>query len=168
MAVDIDGGVGGGENVAVFIKTNFEGGAPFGETEAHLIVFAEAVGEAVQAFGPGFIGVGLSFWMIIWRGRIGKFFEALVDFDAGNDAFSSEIVYESLAIVGKLTSGFVKKNDAINVVFETFGSEEDIAIITTIVVSVGNPKLVEFFVDTATGFISSEDAFWLQHEITGN
>ena len=59
LAVLVDGVVGGGEDVATMIDAEFEGGAPFGETEAHLIVFGEAGIEIVEAFGDGFKGIGI-------------------------------------------------------------------------------------------------------------
>ena len=117
--------VGGGEDFAVFIKADFEGGAPFGEAEAHLVIFLQTGGEAVEAFGVGFFGVF-------------EFFEALVDFDAGDDAFGCEIFDEILAVVGELAGGFVKENDATDVIFEVVGGEKDVTIVATVVVSIGN------------------------------
>ena len=38
-AVFGDGVVGGGERSAGVVEVNFEGGAPFGEAQAHLIIF---------------------------------------------------------------------------------------------------------------------------------
>lgn len=39
--VFVDSGLGRGENIAFFIKGESEGGAPFGETEAEIIVLLE-------------------------------------------------------------------------------------------------------------------------------
>ena len=39
LAVFGDSFVGRGEDIAVTTETDFEGGAPFGKTETHLIVF---------------------------------------------------------------------------------------------------------------------------------
>ncbi len=44
VTVGGDGGIGGGEEVTLVVEANFKGGAPFGETEAHLVVFVEAIG----------------------------------------------------------------------------------------------------------------------------
>ena len=59
LAVLVDGVVGGSENVVILINTKLEGGAPFGETEAHLIVFGETRIEIVETFSDGFRRVGM-------------------------------------------------------------------------------------------------------------
>ena len=145
--------------MAVIIQVDFESGAPFGETEPHLVVFFEAVGEACEAFGPGFVGMGGVLGVVIWRSGVREFLEALVDFDTGNDTPSGEEVDEVLAVVGELAGGFVEEDDAVRVVLEAFGGEEDVAIVAAVVVGVGDLKLVEFFVNTTTGLVGSENAF---------
>ena len=57
VAVLGDGVGGGSNNIALVVEADFEGGAPFGEAKAHLVVFAQACGEIIEAFGPGFVGV---------------------------------------------------------------------------------------------------------------
>ena len=59
LTVLIYGVVGGGEDVAILIDAEFKGSAPFGETEAHLIVFGKAGIEIVEAFGDGFERIGI-------------------------------------------------------------------------------------------------------------
>ena len=72
-----------------------ESGAPFGEAEPHVVIFAEASGEGVEAFRVGFAEV-------VHGG------EALVDFDAGDDAFADEKVWDSGEVVHVVAGGFVK------------------------------------------------------------
>ena len=145
--------IGRGEDVIILINTEFEGGAPFSEAEAHLVVFSETVVETVEAFGESFERVGV------------KGLETLVDLDAGDDTLTGEMVDEILAIIGNLTGGFIKEDDAVNVIGETWGGKEDIAVVATIIISISDLKLVEFLVDTATGFVSSEDAFGVEDEV---
>ena len=59
LAVLVDGVVGGSENIAILIDAEFEGGAPFGETEAHLVILGETRIEIVETFGDGFKGIGV-------------------------------------------------------------------------------------------------------------
>ena len=47
LAVGGNGLVGRGEDVALGIQTDFEGAAPFGKTESHLVVFLQALIETV-------------------------------------------------------------------------------------------------------------------------
>lgn len=88
----------------------------------------------------------------------------MVDFDAGDDAFLGEKFGEGLAVVGGLVGGFFEENDAIDVVFEVFGGEEKIAVIAAMFGGVGNVILGEFFVNGATTFVGSEDAFGVLEE----
>ena len=92
----------------------------------------------------------------------------MVDFDARNDALAGKIIDEVLAVVGNLTGGFIKENNTINVIGETWRGEEDVAIATAIVVSIGDLKLVEFLMNAATGFIGGEDAFGVEDQIVGD
>ena len=97
------------EDATVFVdgvvgRWVIESGAPFGEAEAVLVVFAEAGGEAIEAFGVGFFGV--------W-----EFFKALIDFDAGDDTLGCEVINEILAVIGELFGGFVEEDDAVDMVF---------------------------------------------------
>ena len=62
----------------------------------------------------------------------------MVDFDARDDAFAGEVFGVILAVVGDLASGFVKKNDAIDVVLEMWCGEEDIAVVAAIIIGVGD------------------------------
>ena len=60
----------------------------------------------------------------------------MVNFDARNDSATSEKIDEVLAVVGELTSSFVEENDAVDVIFEIWGGEENVAIVATIFVSI--------------------------------
>lgn len=122
--------VSGGERVAVVVEVDFESGAPFGETQTHLVVFGEASVETNEAFGVSF--------GVIWGFRVGSFDggEALVDLDARDETFAGEIVDEILAIVGELASSFVKEDDAVDVFFEIFGGEKEVAVIAAVLVSI--------------------------------
>ena len=82
----------------------------------------------------------------------------MVDFDARDDAFTSEEVDEILAVVGNLAGSFVKKNDTVDVFIEVFGGEKEVAVVAAVLVSIGDVELLKFFVDTATGFVGGEDA----------
>ena len=62
----------------------------------------------------------------------------MVDFDAGDDALTSDIFDEVLSVVGKLTGGFVEENDTVDMVREAVGGEENVAVIAAIVVGVGD------------------------------
>lgn len=112
-----------GENLATIVGADFKSGAPFGEAKTHLIVFGEALVETVET-----VGVSLE--------RIIEIDETLVDFDAGDDAFTDKIIGEGLAVVGVLAGGFIEKNDATEVIFDIGGSEKDVAVIATVVVGV--------------------------------
>ena len=60
----------------------------------------------------------------------------MIDFDPRNNAATGEEINEALAVVGKLTSSFVEENDAVDVIFEIWGGEENVAIVATIFVSI--------------------------------
>ena len=62
----------------------------------------------------------------------------MIDFDAGDDTFTSKVVDKVLTVVGKLTGGFVEEDDAVDIVRETVGGEEDIAVIAAVVVGIGD------------------------------
>ena len=62
----------------------------------------------------------------------------MIDFDTGDDTLTGKIFDEVLAVVGKLTGGLVEEDDAVDVVCETVGGEENITIVTAIVIGVGN------------------------------
>lgn len=96
--------------------------------------------------------------LVSWSG-VGEFFEALVDFDAWDNAFCGEKIDEILPVVGELACGFVEEDDAVDIVFEIGGSKEDVAVIATVFVSVWNAELVEFFVDATARFVGGKDAF---------
>lgn len=153
VAVLSNGFVGRGEDAAILTHTEFEGGAPFGEAEAHLIVFGEAAVETVETFSEGFKRIRV------------QGFETLVDFDARDDALASEIINEILTVIGNLTGGLIEENDTIDVVGETRGSKEDIAIVATIIVGIGDLKLVEFFANATTRFVGGENTFGIEDEV---
>lgn len=134
FAVFFDGVVGGGEDFVFVVETDFKSRAPFGESEAHLIVFLQSSGETVETFGVGFFGIG-------------EFFEALINFDARDDAFTGEVFDDILTVIGGIAGGFIKEDNTIDVIFETVSSEKDITIIMTVVEGVVDFKLGEFFAD---------------------
>ena len=92
----------------------------------------------------------------------------MVDFDARDDALAGEEIDEILAVVGVLAGGFVEEDDAADVVCDAGSGEEDVAVITTVVVGVCDAELVEFLVDAATGLVGGEDAFTFDKEAGGN
>ena len=87
----------------------------------------------------------------------------MIDFDARNNAFGNKIVGERFTIVGSLTGGFIEKDNTVDIIGEMIGSKKEVTIIATIVVSVGDLKLVKFFVNAATGFVSSQDPFRVEN-----
>ena len=145
-AVFADGVDGGGEDFAIFGEGDVETGAPFGETEPHLVIFAQAGGERIEAVGVGFGG------MIEWD-------EALVDFDAGDDTVANEVVGVSLAGGSVVAGGFVEEDDAADVVVEVVEGEENVAVIVAMFEIVGDTEAVKLLFDGATGFVGGEDAF---------
>ena len=76
--------------------------------------------------------------ILTWRGGVGKLFETLVDLDAGDDAFGCEEIDEILAVIGELMGGLIEEDDAVDVVFEIGGGEEDVAVVAAIFVGVGD------------------------------
>ncbi len=145
-AVFADGVFGRSENLAVFAEGNVETGAPFGEAEAHLVIFAQAGGEGIKAVGVSFGGVV--------EGD-----EALVDLDARDDAVASEVVGVGLAGGSVVAGGFVEEDDAVNVLVEVVESKENVAIGVAMPKIVRDVELFELLLDGATGFIGGEDAF---------
>ena len=113
----------GSEYFTTLVGADFESRAPFGEAKTHLIIFGETMVEIIETVGVGFEGIV-------------EVDEALVDFDAWDDAFADEVISESLAVVGALAGGFVEEDDATEIVFDTRGGEKDVTIIATVIISV--------------------------------
>ena len=90
-----------------------------------MVVFLKTFGKTVEAFGVGFLGVG-------------EFFEALVNFDARDDAPAGKEIDKILAVVGLLTGSFVKKDNAVDVFFEVWSGKENIAIVAAVVVGISD------------------------------
>ena len=128
----------------------FKSGAPFCEASAHFIVFFEAFREAFEALSPFFV-------------RVVEVDEALVYLNTGDDAAVFEIVNESSAIIGNLTGGFIEENYAADIFFEVRRRKENIAIIAAMLFVVWNIHGFEFLMNTAAGFVRSEDALAWRH-----
>lgn len=64
--------------------------------------------------------------------------ETLINFNARDDAFADEVIDKGLTVVGILAGSFIEEDDTIDVIFEIWGSEKDIAVIATVVVGVGD------------------------------
>ena len=83
----------------------------------------------------------------------------MVNFDAGDDAFTDKKIGEVLAVVGVLMGSFVEENNTVDVVFKFGGSEEEVTVVAAVIVGVGDAETGEFFVDAAARFVSGENAF---------
>ena len=73
-----------------------------------------------------------------------------------------------MAVVGELTCGFVKKDNAVDVFFKVRGGEEDVTIVTAIFVGIRDVLLFEFFMNTASGFVGGKDAARFKNKTTRN
>ena len=145
FGIEVDGGL------AWTVVGIFEGGAPFGEASTKIIILGKALWQAFEAFGVFFVAIF-------------HIFEALVDLDAGHNATVVQKFDESLAVVGFLASSFIKENDAVDIIFEIWRSEENIAIIATVVFVVWNIHGFKFLVDRAARFVGGKNALAESHE----
>ena len=102
-----------------------ESGAPFGEAKTHFIVLAEASFETIETFGQKFMSVASGF-------------KALVDFDARNDAVCGKKIRNSFTVCHMVASGFVKKDNAAQILINVWCGEKEIAIIVAIFKSIGD------------------------------
>ena len=106
MRVGVQAGVGGDA------LADGDHGAPLGEAAAELEIFVEALGEAVET---------LAHLLALRRER--QVDEALVDLDAGDDAFLRQVCGKRRAVVRLLARGLVEQDHAREVLLDARRTE---------------------------------------------
>lgn len=111
--------------IAGSVLSDFQDATPLGKVTAVLLVLGTTGGQIVQTLGGAFV---------FGAHQIDN---ALVDLDAGNDAFLLENVNERCASIVFLVQRFVEEDDAGNV-FGQFGigAEQQLTVLTTQVIGI--------------------------------
>jgi hypothetical protein len=81
----------------------------------------------------------------------------LVDFDAGKDSAGSEVLDEVNSILGLFVEGLLEHNDTTDVVVDFRGSEEELTVSASVILSVLNVDSLETLSNGSSALISSED-----------
>ena len=90
----------------------------------------------------------------------------MVDFDAGDDAEASEVIRYGGEVVHMVTCGLVEKNDTGEVFLDAIRRKEDVAVVVTVAIIIGDTVFLEFAMNGATGLVGGKNAFF--HEGGGN
>lgn len=83
----------------------------------------------------------------------------MVDFDARDDAVAGEVVGVSLTGGSMVTSGFVEKNNAVNIMVKVVEGKKNVAVVVAVFEIIRDTESAKLLFDRATGFVGGEDAF---------
>lgn len=135
--------------------TNLEDSSPLGEAAAHVVELLGALGKAVKASG-GSLAIGSH-----------QLNETLVKLDASMDATTAQELDEVGAVSSSLTALLLKEDHATDVLLNAWGSEEELAVSSTVFFSVLNVDGGETLSNGASALVSSKDTLASRSDLLG-
>ena len=126
---------------------NLVGVAPLAEAGAGLVELGDALDVVVEALGHLFTG-----------STDLEISETLIGLDTGDDSEGGTVGGEGLTVVHLLSEGLFMEDDTGDVLFDAFSTDEELAVLAAVFLSVGEVDAGEALGDGTDGFVSGEEA----------